>query len=61
MKPFLHVVLDLLVLPLRLAEATNREDLQEIATPFSSLVRIRGGSKASSEHFIHCWVWCEGV
>lgn len=35
-KPFLHVVLDLLVLPLRLSEAMNQEDLQGFTTPFSS-------------------------
>lgn len=53
MKPFLHVMLDCLVLPLRLAEAMNQEDIQGFTIPFSSLVSIRGGSKASSsEHFI---------
>lgn len=46
-------MLDCLVLPLRLAEAMNQEDIQGFTIPFSSLVSIRGGSKASSsEHFI---------
>lgn len=46
MKPFLHIMLDLQVLPLGLAEAVNQEDPQSFATSFSSLVRINEGSKA---------------
>lgn len=47
MKPFLHIMLDLQVLPLGLAEAINQEDPQGFATSFSSLVRMSEGSKAS--------------
>lgn len=46
MKPFLHIMLDLQVLPPGLAEAVNQEDPQSFATSFSSLVRINAGSKA---------------